>query len=297
MERVCPKCKNTVNSPKALFCYFCGAELEEQRVEVVKLKEEKPRSKKSYLNRLILPFIILSIISIGFFAYYKLFASKKPAEQFASPVEEEKSLKFEIDLSNKKIKLSSGDLATKVLSQIIPVSASTFVVLNEPGEFYKNYVEEKSEIDVSKLTGLTVDEIASFLEPSFGLAFRNGSFAFIAKMKNKEFVEKKVSEISTKDTNIYIEVVDEYLVVTNDVNLLNEIQNVNKELSLSLANDAFFVESTKDLSTEGVALVFFRDLNQVKPLIEKLVSIENFETKGKNAFIAKKSGGGVVLQF
>jgi len=280
MERVCPKCKNTVNSPKALFCYFCGAELEEQRVEVVKLKEEKPRSKKSYLNRLILPFIILSIISIGFFAYYKLFASKKPAEQFASPVEEEKSLKFEIDLSNKKIKLSSGDLATKVLSQIIPVSASTFVVLN-----------------VSKLTGLTVDEIASFLEPSFGLAFRNGSFAFIAKMKNKEFVEKKVSEISTKDTNIYIEVVDEYLVVTNDVNLLNEIQNVNKELSLSLANDAFFVESTKDLSTEGVALVFFRDLNQVKPLIEKLVSIENFETKGKNAFIAKKSGDGVVLQF
>ena len=297
MDRICPECENIVNSPKALFCYFCGTQLEEQQVEVAILKEEKSSPKKRYSKRFILLFVTVPIIFIGFFTYYKFFASKKPVEQFSSPVEEEQSLKFEIDLSNEKISLPSGSLATKALSQIVPVSVSTFVVLNEPGEVYRSYVEEKSEIDVSELTDLTVDEVASFLEPSFGLAFRNDSFAFIAKMKNKEFIEKKVSEISTNEVNIYIEVVDDYLVITNDVNLLNEIQNVNKELSLSLASDAFFVESTKDLSSDGAALVFFRDLNQVKLLLENLVSIEKFEAKGRNAFVVKKSGDGVVLQF
>jgi len=299
MFRVCPKCHKTVKSNSALFCYHCGAELNlpnEQVVEDTPAQKNPQKETKSALLKIAVLILSLALLSIGgYFGYTKFKPSKN--NEIVSPVDLTTSQKFEVDLSDLDVKLSSGELNAKELSQIAPVGIDLFIILRNPNNFYENFVEENSKVDIPQLTGLSVEEAASFLESSFAIAVRENSWAFIAKTKNKDFLETKLTEIDTKNLDYEVGLAGDFLIITNDVNMLNEVGNIEKGASLSLDKDAFFVEATKNLPREGAALVFYRDVNSLTPFLEKIGRKEGIETKGKNGFAAIKSGKGVLLQF
>jgi len=307
MFRTCPKCHKTIRSDSALFCYHCGSVLgimdgknDESKIPANETgsNPKQPLACKSRFPKTALLFFFLALILAGgYFGYTKFKNQKKPSNDIISPVDLSKDQKFEIDLANLDITLSPGAFNANILSQISPVSVDFFIALNNPSSFYENFIEKDSKVDINNLTGLSVEEVASFLEPSFFIIGREKSWAFIAKTKNKEFLQTKLEEINTKDLEYEISLVGDFLIITNDVNILNEIENVEKGTSLSLSKDAFFVEAVKNLPTDGVALVFYRDINKLTPLFEKVGNKDKVDSKGKNAFVAIKSGKGVILQF
>ncbi|MFH1565719.1 MAG: hypothetical protein ABIB98_00760 [bacterium] len=310
MFRVCPKCNKTIKSSDTLFCYHCGNVLDTleketnsnptktlPQTENLNIKKEITSKRFGFVKILSFTIFLILILAGGYFGYVKFKNEGNVTEEIINPVDITKDQTFEIDFSDIDIKLSTGTVNEKILSQIAPVGVDSFIVLNNPSSFYDNFVEENSKVDVNDLTGLSVEEIASFLESSFALVMREDSWAFIAKTKNKDFLETKLSEIDIKDLDFEISLVGDFLIITNDINLLSEIENIENAISLSLSKDAFFVETVKNLPSEGVALVFYRNVDKIKPLLKKVVGDGIFDSKGKNGFVAIKSGKGVILQF
>ena len=312
MFQVCPKCNKTVKSNQALFCYHCGAIIGSQNKhnaesanEALKETSETPNKepsktkKGSALKIPILLFFLILIIAGGYFGYVKFKDRENATSEIVNPMDQTKNQKFEIDFSDHDIKLSTGKLDKETLAQLSPVGIDSFIVLNSPDAFYENFIENNSKVDINKLTGLSVEEIASFLEPSFSIVTRENSWAFTAKTKNKKFLETKLEEMDTKNLEFEIALIGDFLVISNDVNIVNEMEGIEKGVSLGLSKDAFFVEATKNLPMEGIALVFYRDVNKLKPLLKKILNgdEEKIDPKGKSAFVATKSGKGAILQF
>jgi len=308
MFRNCPKCKKLIKSSSALFCYQCGTilnapegkdlENDKKLLEPENNLAEIPQKKGKKFPKIAALIGVFIILLIGsYFGYVKFKDQNNLANEIVSPVDLEKEQKFEIDLSSLDVKLSTGTLNTSTLSQIAPVSVDSFLIINNPDTFYDNFIEDNAKVDINELTGLSVEEISSFLESSFSIITIEDSWAFIAKTKNKDFLETKLEELDTKDLEYQISLVGDFLIITNDVNILNEIENVDKGTSLSLSKDAFFVEATKNLPSEGAALVFYRDVNKIATFLKKVGWEEEIDPKGKNSFVAIKSGTGVILQF
>lgn len=308
MFRVCPKCNKTVKSDSAAFCYYCGsilgipekenggtAQIPQEKIEP-QIKDASTKQSKFPKVAILLPIFML-ILAGGYFGYTKFIIPQKVSSEIISPVDSSKEQTFEVDLSAIDIKLSTGTFNVSALAQTAPVSVDSFILLNNPDTFYENFIEENSKVDINGLTGLSVEEIASFLESSFAIITREDSWAFIAKIKNKEFLETKLEEIDTKSIEYEISIMGDFLIISNDVNILSEIANIEEGTSLSLSKDAFFVEAIKNLPLEGAALAFYRDINKLTLLAEKIGIAEKIETKGKNAFIAIKNGKGIILQF
>jgi len=244
-----------------------------------------------------LSFLVLGLLAFGGYFYYEREFVNKQSLELVSPINTDKSGSFEIDLSGQKIRLVQGDLAAKNLSRLAPVGIDAFVVLNDPGSFYNEFAEKNSPVDVKEVTGLSVEEASSFLNSSFVLIFRDTSWAFMSQVKNKDFVSGKISNISLEDKGIHVSLIDDYLVISNDASLMSEIENVQKGLSLSLSQDSFFLESTKNLPLDGSALAFFRDPVKFKQAASKIANMDNFDPKGRNAFVARNRNSGVVLTF
>ena len=312
MVRICPKCKEKIRSKEALFCFYCGSRLDSKKTieeeNLVSIKvDDLDRSDagstvsgKGKIKSLIIFFcpILLLLIVLAYFVFNIFSYRGGESLEVAVPVEETQS-KLSKSFVDVVVNMPSGDLDYMFFANNSPLGVDVFFVLRNPEKFWVEYVEESSPVELEEITDLTASEVSSFLKEKFALIFREDSWAFFVEIeKNKDFVQEKVENISLQDLNdINVEVVGNLLVVSNDVSLMEEIGNVSSGVSLSLAKDAFFVESVRNLPNNGVSLIFYRNVESVKKVLNKVVDISKVNLPAKNAFVVQKEGEKVFLLF
>ena len=131
--------------------------------------------------------------------------------------------------------------------------------------------------------GLSPTEAASFLEVEFALVQESTASAFLARVKDIDFVEQKIAEVGGYN-EWQARMVNGFLVVSDSPKLIRSVEEAQKKLTLNLSLTSGFAEARNKLPKTGQ--IFFYGKKRLDFIPEA--------TKGE-AFVISKKDGGVLI--
>lgn len=289
--RICPQCQEEIYSLKSYFCHRCGAELpapseidlleadrpvEALEAQVVSAPEVK--SRKPLLAAAVVTAVVL-ITAAGAGAYYLLTRSAKPLVP-TTPANE-------AFVPETVFPIENHPLSAKGLSEIVPADIDLYLESDQPEEILPTLLSSE---DWSRLLsalidqiGLTATESASFLEEEFAVIAQASSSAFLARVKDLDFLQGKVVELGVIE-GWQVKLLQGYLVVYDSEEILTAIDGAMKKLVLNLSLVADFVEARKRLPSSGQIFYYGTKRPEFVP----------GSLKG-NAFVISKKGEGTLI--
>jgi len=286
--RICPHCQEEIRSRQAYFCHRCGAELppppeveEAAPIEVQpELKKEHKRGRLPVVAATVLVALIVAAgVGVGYF-HLKPFQPSLPS--FLPPAP-----KNEAFVDNLSFAVPNHPFSAKGLSEIVPADVDLYLESVDPEVLLPSLisVEDWSEVESfsSEKLGLSVSEATSFLEDEFAVVQESTASAFLARVRDADFIEQKISEAGSFE-EWQAKMVNGFLVVSNSPELIQKIEEAQKKLTLNLSLTPGFAEARKQLPSTGQ--VFYYGKKRLEFIPESL--------KGDAFVVSRKESGTLI---
>ncbi|MEK7611244.1 MAG: hypothetical protein AAB486_02585 [Patescibacteria group bacterium] len=255
--RICAHCGSTIESPTACFCYHCGLALEQTPDNSFPVKTPplvvSVTSVFSLRGRLFFFLLLILVFSIAGTGFYWFRSGSFRASKLPSGRPENAVL-----LQNFHFAAPDLPWAKLSLAELVPDTADSAVFGRSFADFVSKIIPEGQSLKFQKITGLTLAEAQTYLEPDFAFFKSGSSSAFLGKIKAKSFVEQKVDEVknSLETQGFSPLIIGEYLLVTDSPELaqLTVQTQAKKHLNLSLTTP--FSEAWRRLPHQGQFFFF-----------------------------------------
>lgn len=295
--RICPNCQEETYSTKAYFCHRCGAELSSppeidlpeagKVLEVKSEVKEKPSKKRTTVLAVAATLVVASLCAAAVYFYFQTNSLTLPGRQAGG---RQASLPFQPSSKNETLVADVGfevpnhPFSAKGLSEMVPADVDLYLESVDPELLLPSIVstEDWSEVEsfFSEQVKLTPAEAASFLEDEFAVVQESTASAFLAKTRDVDFLQQKITEVGSYE-EWWAKIVEGVLVISNSPDLIHTIEEAQKKLTLNLSLTSGFVEARQKLPPTGQIFVYGKKRLEFIPE----------ELKGEAFVIAKKDGG------
>ncbi len=220
------------------------------------------------------------IVAVGVGVYYFYSQKQQPSQQPPVP----KNEAFVADVS---FEVADHPFSAKGLAEIVPADVDLYLESIDPEVLFPSLVSTedwaKAESFFSEQLGLNASEVASFLEDEFAIIQEATTSAFLAKVRDVDFLEQKIAEVGEYE-GWQAKIVEGVLVISNSSDLIRSIEEAQKKLTLNLSLTPGFTEARKKLPKTGQIFYYGK----------KRLDFIPDEVKGEAFVIAKKNGGILV---
>lgn len=297
--RICPNCQEEVRSPKAYFCHRCGAKLPSPatteaapHVEAPSQVKEKPAAPaRQRLRRQALAGGLCAALCFAGVVYF--YFQINPSRSSLPPVPSApKNEAFVADIS---FEVPNHPFSAKGLSEIVPADVDLYLESIDPEILLPSLASAedwaRAESFFSEKLGLNVSEVTSFLEDEFAVVQESTGSAFLARVRDTDFVEQKIADVEEYEglpagrQGWQAKMVNGFLVVSNSSELIHAIEEAQKKLTLNLSLTAGFAEARQKLPRTGQ--MFYYGKKKLEFIPDSVV--------GEAFVIAKKNGGTLVV--
>ena len=287
--RICPHCQEETRSQKPYFCHRCGTELPSPPSEIEKVSPSKfpPLVKKS-TNKKRVPVAVVAValcatLSLAGAAYF-YFQIRPSQSSLPSVPPATKNEAFAADVS---FEIPNHPFSAKGLSEIVPADVDLYLESINPEILLPSLVSsedwEGAQSFFDEQVGLSPTEVTSFLEDEFALVQESTASAFLARVKDVDFVEQKIEEVGEYN-RWQAKMVNGFLVVSNSPELIHAVEEAQKKLTLNLSLTSGFAEARKKLPQTGQIFVYGKKRLEFIPE----------DIKGE-AFVITKKDGGILI--
>lgn len=293
--RICPNCQEEVRSPKAYFCHRCGTELPtppevEEAVQVgVEPKAKKERKERRAPAVAVAATLVVALcLAVGAYFHFQTNSSRPSLPSLPS------SPKNEAFVGDLSFAVQNHPFSGEGLSEIVPADVDLYLESIDPEILLPSLVSTedwaKAESFFSEKLGLNASEVTSFLEDEFAVVQESTGSAFLAKVRDVDFLEQKISEVGSYEDlpagrqDWQAKIVEGVLVVSNSRDLIRTIEEAQKKLTLNLSLTSGFVEARQKLPPTGQIFVYGKKRPEFIP----------DSIKGEAFVIAKKDNGMLV---
>lgn len=249
--RICPKCQEETRSFKVYFCHRCGAELPpppEVKGKYGVGGEDKTK-KASRVVVLSLVIVALTALGLGGFYFYSRFRSASPSAPSSPPP----SYKNETFVSGFSFPIEDHPFSAKGLSEMVPADVDLYLESADPELVLPSLVSSddwaRVESVLTERVGLSAEEAASFLEDEFAVIQESTASAFLARARDVDFLEQKISEVGEYEWEVRL--VEGFLIISNSPDLIQSIEEAQRKLTLNLSLTSGFAEARKKLPQTG----------------------------------------------
>ncbi len=294
--RICPNCQEETRSPKAYFCHRCGAELPappgaEDRVEPQSVETghapslPKGRTKNRKLKIVAATFMIALVVAIaaGIGVHYFQTNFSRPSSPSLSSLPKNEAFVTDVSFA-----IENHPFSGKGLSEIVPADVDLYLESIDPEILLPSLVSAEDWSGVENFfdeqVGLSPAEAASFLEDEFAVVQDSTASAFLARVRDTDFVEQKITEIEEYE-GWQARIVEGVLVVSNSPDLIRTIEEAQKKLTLNLSLTSGFVEARQKLPQTGQMFYYGK----------KRLGFIPEEVKGEAFVVSKKDGGSLIV--
>lgn len=255
--RTCAHCGSTIEYPGACFCYHCGTVLEQTPDNRLNVKNPPPvvsvSSGFSIRGRILLfPILIIVFVMVGMGVYWlranALRSSSPPLNRPENAVL----------LQNFHFSAPSFSWVNLPLAAVVPDAVDSAVFGRNFADFISKFIPEGQSLKFQKITGLTLAEAQTYLEPDFSFFKSGSSSAYLGKIKARSFVEQKVEEVkkSNELAGFLPIIIGGYLLVTDSPELAQLTAQTLEKKHLSLFLLSTFSEAWRQLPHQGQFLFF-----------------------------------------
>ena len=309
MERTCPVCREGLGIVGNYFCFRCGAKLPQELTSadvrtylkghltppLFIVKEEFSKDilklKTSYIVFILV--IILLTASAMFLSRLNAITKKR-----STPVKEvlvdERILKTDADLP-------LASFGNQSLSSLIPPDVDLYVEGFDISKFLSSFTNLPLSTSVPK-TDLKLSDVETLLDRQYVIFSRikdkNGSgrkrvWGFLSKAKNNE--KLSVLAEATKESSFSARLVDDYLVVSNDSEVFEDVKRAKGKTILSFSLNSKYATAKNSVPSQGKLLILLltesasEDLSELKksPLYKSRFSeiVDAMVKRNKNSYV------------
>lgn len=266
--RICTHCGSTIESLAACFCYHCGTVLEQTSDNRSPVKNPPPvvsvSSGFSLRGRLFLfPILIIVFVIIGMSVYWLMSPTFRSS---SSPPNRPENA---VLLQNFHFSAPILSWARLSLAEVVPDAVESAVFGRNFADFVSKFIQEKQSLKFQKITGLTLAEAQTYLEPDFSFFKSGSSSAFLGKIKARSFVEQKVEEVkkSNELAGFVPIIIGDYLLITDASELSQLTAQTFEKKHLSLSLLASFSEAWRQLPHQGQFYFFAGNHDNLSQLL------------------------------
>ena len=295
--RICPNCQEEIRSPKVYFCHCCGTELPSPKIEETPQSVETghptslklrgtgaPSLPKEVKNRKLIGIVIATLVvafitAVGVGVYWFQINPSLPSLPSAP--------KNEAFVSAISFEVPNHPFSAKGLSEIVPADVDLYLESVDPEILLPSLVSAEDWSEVEKFfdeqVGLSPTEVASFLEDEFAVVQESTASAFLARVKDVDFLEQKIEEVGSHE-GWQAKMVNGFLVVSNSPELIHAVEEAQKKLTLNLSLTSGFAEARKKLPKTGQIFVYGKKRLEFIP-----------DSVTGEAFVVSKKDGGILI--
>ena len=219
--------------------------------------------------------------------YFQIRPSTPPAGKQTSLPSLPSSPKNETFVADVSFAVENHPFSAKGLSEIVPADVDLYLESIDPEVLLPSLMsaEDWSKVESfsSEALGLSVSEAASFLEDEFAVIQESAASAFLARVRDADFVEQKISERGEYE-GWQAKMVNGFLVIANSPDLIHKVEEAQKKLTLNLSLVAGFAEARQKLPQTGQ--IFYYGKKRLGFIPESL--------KGDAFVVSKKNEGSLV---
>ena len=286
--RICPNCQEEIRSPKVYFCHRCGAELPSPpEIKKVPQSEFPPPTKESSDKKQV-PTVVVAValcaallFAVGAGVYYLYSQNQRSLPPILSITKNEA---FVVDVG---FEVENHPFSAKGLSEIVPADVDLYLESVDPEVLLPSLASaedwSKAESFFSEKLGLSASEAASFLEDEFAVVQESTASAFLARVRDVDFLEQKIEEVGEYE-EWRAKLINGFLVVSNSPELIHAVEEAQKKLTLNLSLTSGFTEARKKLPQTGQIFCYGK---------KKPEFIPNSVTG--EAFVVSKKDNGVLI--
>jgi len=288
--RICPHCQEEIRSRQAYFCHRCGAELppppkveEKSQPEIVAQVKEKVSKKQMpvVVVATLVGAVLLAATVVAGVYYFQIRPSRSSLPSLPSVP------KNEVYVPNTSFAVPNHPFSAKGLSEIVPADVDLYLESADPELLLPSLVSSddwaKVETVLNEKVGLTPTEAASFLEDEFAVVQESTASAFLARVRDADFVVQKIAEVG-EQAGWRAKMVNGFLVIANSPELIQKIEEAQKKLTLNLSLTPGFAEARQKLPPTGQ--IFYHGKKRLEFIPESL--------KGDAFVVSKKNEGSLV---
>ena len=264
---------------------------ENDQKEIVRVP---PSVKKSgTARRVSWPFFIFLFILFGLTLFLFTVKKRDPLSSGDQPTVTPKIVKFgAFHWNNPEYPFALAEYA-----QLVPAKVDLYFESRGLADFFKIILAKESQKQLETILGLDLTEAESYFEGTFAFVQQSTASAVLAKIKDRDFVEKKMKEIEAAGApkEFQFILIGEDLIVSDSPPFLAEIKEVSRRERLNLNLSAAFAEGARNLPGRGQAFIFAPNRPGLLAFIKQIVGsdyneIKSLQLKG-SAFILEATGG------
>lgn len=325
--RTCPNCHSQINNPESSFCFECGSNIPldlkkpekiiDQKdtlvVQVTPSAVETPKSvnnsfddiKTKKWNSFVLGSNAVSVLFVLFSVGVFFRTNYSKSSEIMGPIVAVNNV--EISKEKLDIKLEEEVLKSN-LYEVIPEDVIMYSESSNLNDFLRSLLSSEQRKYLEDSYELKFDDLMIFMRPNYAFVRKNNdSWAVITKTGGVDFFERtyaKYQENKTVNAEIVTSRIGEFLIISNDVEFVQQMGDVSNKISLGLKNNANFSKSLS--SAKGFVVYFAYSPSQeyLATSLEndlKLFKLESLidhigKTEGFGLYVVKDSTGYSVSQ-
>ncbi|NCT55587.1 hypothetical protein GW755_01945 [bacterium] len=321
--RSCPKCHAQINNPLSFFCFDCGSRLLIKEKEVSfdsnKIEEVVSADSSSIVNKVshfddkktkkwnsfVLGANALSLMFVLFSAGVFFRTNFIKNTNTIDPLVSVNSV--ELEVKNLGIKLEEEVLKSDFYA-VVPGGVIFYAESSDPGYLMGSLLTSQQKKYIADSYELKFSDFLIFMRSDYAFVKKNkSSWAIITKTGGVDFFERtyaKYQKNKSKDARILTSRIGEFLVVSNDLNLVQEMEDVNNKISLGLQNNANFSRSIGSVKDYVVFFAYSPSKDFLADDLEvdlKLFGLDSLledlgKVEGSGLYVVKDSTGYSVKQ-
>ena len=263
MQRYCPSCKGAVDVLGDYFCLRCGQKLpgEMSSVDVrsQKLKTEPPSfiiktsfARPKYLGRILIV-LLFSLLLVGgvYFGLRFFYLGTQ-----VSPKATNSALGVERLLTLDGLAMPSASFDSTEFSALIPFDAKFYLEGTSFKAFLDYFFTPNSESKAPVLS-VPVGNIDSLFSGKFAFfistieSTSSASYGFVSKVKDKSSFPLSDVEKSVKEASMSVALLDSYLLVYNNPEVLKDVTSSKNKVALNLSLNSKYAVAKNVLPKEA----------------------------------------------
>ncbi|PIS23021.1 hypothetical protein COT49_02350 [candidate division WWE3 bacterium CG08_land_8_20_14_0_20_40_13] len=311
MSITCLNCQGEIKNDKALFCYFCGSQLEQKEAPVsassvaesLDLKLERKFTKKQALSFAV-PILLMAFAIGGLWAGglgpFKRSSETVTISEVTGAKPRWKTAKLE------PVSLGSNfTFGARKFELTVPSDVVFYAEGSDISSYLSGDKEKEFQAILSTLMDMSFKESLTFFEDDFSYFCLSESCGILLLPKDLDKVEQSLTLQSSALSKVQLNAVvfGGFLLVYKDDAVKTSVGEVSERLTKSLGMDSKFLESFKDVPEQGLFFGYLisSDIldNAVNnsPLLDFSLFPSGILEKAEVSFFVAEKDGEIVLNY
>jgi len=268
----CQKCHKEVKNPTAIFCYWCGAVLEQPTnttslTEETEKKEMTPKAKSSKKLLLgVLPVLAVTLV-LGTLFVLKITPFSEPATVTTVAVVEstpqtEVAKPESIELTD----ATFGEPFLFGISKFESLVPQDIIYYSEGTDLESKLTPEntkKLEVLLTSVFDLSTEEALTYFSSDFGYFCNKVGCGIMLATKDAKSLATKLEGVTFKPTEFSLELFDTTALIYQNKEVKDAVLEVSQHLTKSLGMDSKYLTVLKEIPKKGALMLYVANSNDI----------------------------------